>query len=1542
MFRRLLTGAAVAAVALGAAALPAVVRSMHGSSVQQPRAIEHTRAAERHHTFAPTHERGISPAYRLNDADAATPSATAAHAAAPRLVLGDGTTLYGSMLYANSWVEQGAKFGLYSFTASATPDFALQHAYTGGYRANGGGTYADGKYYYNSFVYTPEMGYTFSTFITLDIATGQTSKVTHSFIDGTFDQSQITHDMAYDPTTGQIFAIAYIKVVEAEGLIERFRPAIATVDTYTGFVTPIAQTPGLIAIAVNNAGELYGITKGAESTLYRINKVSGECTPVGPTGLNPEYVQSATFDPVTDRLYWAETQLDGTTGLYQVDVNTGAADRICAFADGQELTGLYIPAPQVAAAAPAAVSGQRALFQADTLSGQLQFTAPVQTYGGGELSGALTAEITLDGQPYQTLAVQPGQTVSVDATVTEGIHGYSVSVSNAAGRGPRTGASWYAGIDGPAAVGNLQLAANADAQPVLSWTAPATGRNGGYIDPARLTYTVVRMPDGKTVADGIIATTFTDRDQFDAQQIWYTVTAACAGRQGVESSTATGLYGRGSELPVTFGFDSKADFDLCTVVDANGDFDAQYNWGGWLYSTNFKYADVTDPCVLYAYHPENAADDWIFMPPFTAKAGQKYRVSFELWTRGNNERISVTAGPTASPATQQVIMAEKTLNHKDRRTYTAEYTATADGNNYIGFRCTSAKKMFYLYIDNVTIDEVPLTTAPAAVTGLGIIPGEQGALEATIVCCAPAIDAGGAALTALTAVDIFRGNDREAIHSFTGIKPGQTLMWKDSAPVQGFNTYRVVARNATGSGEKAVATAYIGHDLPKAATDVVLTTGADGQPTLTWTAPTEGQNGGYVDSSNLLYRITRSDNVLVASAQRGCEFVDRSLDGSQHQYFIYYQVEPVSPAGVGEYALSNHLTYGEPYAGEFFESFADAALGTDPWTLFRIKGRQQLWTIASQGSQPACPPADRDGGLAVFVSTNGSMGDEGRLVSPKLKISDMMVPVLSFAFYHNPDEGTLNGDEPFQDALVPELLLPDGSYVPLDDPIMVDDPRYQAGWYLYVYRLTDYKQYGHVQLSFHAYGGAQNDIHLDYISLESNVEDDLLAYSFTGPQAVKSGKTARYNFSVFNQGMNPAAAYTVRLLRDGEPYMSIDEAQPLGSGKTRSYEFNVPTTLADEGKTYAFSAAVEYDADSDPTNDQSQVINTAVLSPDVPQVRSLKAEDGGSGRVQLSWGAADALHVQDSFEDYAAFTIDKVGDYTLVDADKALTFTFQQIDYPNAGTPMAYMVFNPYTLGMAPMLQEWAPHSGRQLMAAFGACDNTGKGIVSNDWLITPQLIPGSEMSLWVKTANYEFGLEEYEIMYSSTNTDPTAFKPLVASAQAAAEWTQVKFTVPMDAKYVAVHYKTNDGFVFYLDDMAYVARHSLDGAELSGFRVYRDGVAVADLSADRYDCTLQAPDAEAHTYGVTALFGQRESRPVETILGVGNVGLDQVQQGLKLSVANGQLTVSGTQGRPVQVCDASGLTLFSQSGRDAYTVTLTPGVYIVKCGTEIRKTIIK
>ncbi len=155
---------------------------------------------------------------------------------------------------------------------------------------------------------------------TIDFATGAKTEVA----DLSISEGIIT-DMAYDYSTNQMFA-TYLYAT-GQGEQQEQHQQIATIDLTDGTFTAIANVDDVVflALACNLDGTLFGI--GNNGKLYTIEKTTGAITEVGNTDVSlVAYLQSATFDHNTGKLYWAQFfyhQLIGVTShMYEVNPAT--------------------------------------------------------------------------------------------------------------------------------------------------------------------------------------------------------------------------------------------------------------------------------------------------------------------------------------------------------------------------------------------------------------------------------------------------------------------------------------------------------------------------------------------------------------------------------------------------------------------------------------------------------------------------------------------------------------------------------------------------------------------------------------------------------------------------------------------------------------------------------------------------------------------------------------------------------------------------------------------------------------------------------------------------------------------------------------------------------------------------------------------------------------------------------------------------------------------------------------------------------------------
>jgi hypothetical protein len=188
---------------------------------------------------------------------------------------------------------------------------------------------------------------------------------------------------------------------------------------------------------------------------------------------------------------------------------------------------------------------------------------------------------------------------------------------------------------------------------------------------------------------------------------------------------------------------------------------------------------------------------------------------------------------------------------------------------------------------------------------------------------------------------------------------------------------------------------------------------------------------------------------------------------------------------------------------------------------------------------------------------------------------------------------------------------------------------------------------------------------------------------------------------------------------------------------------------------------------------------------------------------------------EDDFEAYDDFIIADVGDWTLVDVDQLPTYGYNGIDWPNSYAPMAFIVFNSTTT--APPLEptadaDWDARSGEKAMTSFAAVPD-GTTNANNDWLISPQMtlgVSGNLLSFWAKAADAMYSTETFNILISTVDTDPNNFSPLETGlVPQAIDWEE--FTVDLDFYagqdvYIAIQHVASDQFGFQVDDFKVTA----------------------------------------------------------------------------------------------------------------------------------------
>lgn len=1402
----------------------------------------------------------------------------------------------------------------------AHPDYDMTPLVSGDqFRANGGGCYTGNDYYFIN--YTQFWGMNIVEFYHYDTITWECLKLKDA------TEGCIAYDMTYDPTDGNIYGAFYNDAMNGY--------VFGTFDPETVTRTAISTLPcEYFAIAASPDGVIYGIDE--DGNLNTIDKETGDISLVGSTGIIPKFKQSATFDHSTGHLYWVAATADQNSVLYDVDVNTAAVTKIFDLPIEDQIVALGVLPPEAKAEAPNTVE-DFILEPVDvSLKGMVSFTAPDHSYGGTPLTGMLTYEIKLDNVTYDSGPIAPGTSKQINVTVPDdGFHTVSVTTSNDAGMSPAKELKRWFGYDTPTGVRNLT--ATTDGNTInLTWDAPVAGINGGHIDTDALRYTVVRQPGYTVVSSLQSGTSFSETyDEDGVASYYYTVTAYAGKKVGETVASDKILAGTAFVPPYSEDFNTPQCTDLFTVIDVHAD--------GKTWQLEYDEDDASGD-MRCRYSNDKPKDDWLISPPIKLEGEQLYTISMQLMARGGSrypEKMEVIIGtaPTLEGMTAgaaATVIEETEYTNRTYETVSGLARVAEDGIYYIGIHATSDMMMDVLAIDNLRVATEAGMDAPGAVQNLTATPDADGSLGVTLSFTTPSLSIDGEPLASLEKVEIYRGET--LAHTVETVRPNEECTWHDDNPAPGINIYELRAFHNGKRGIGTTAQAFAGLDTPGRPTNVRVTE-HDGVVSLTWDAPAAGEHGGVFDASAVTYVVLDAESEVLKTGLTDTRW-DFVLQAPAGQDLYVWSVSAQTPQGISNSTMSNVIALGEPYTMPFRESFKNAVNQTSPWGQY-LMGMGGRWFTSDTGLSPLANPQDNDGGLLTFIPAADT--DEAMIYSAKIDVTGATAPAVDFWYYHT---------DGMQGNLSLEASANYGSFKHVDK---VDFSKAHSGWNFVRMPLKDIDCSGFVQLGLRASTGSVGQhIHVDNIVVRDPAPNDLAALDVTAPSDIKVGTETTVTATVMNVGTQPAENYSVELWVNGMKLESQEgkKVQPL---ETSTYEFKVVPTVTMSTKA-AFGMKIIYSSDRNLADNTLIAPKVNVEMPHWPTVTDLSGSYDGTN-VNLTWSpVSDALidpqPVTDKFEDYEAFITDNIGDWTVVDVDGGNgTFTIKNtssttIPYPNAGKPMAFQVFNPSQAGLLLINGEgtptgWMPHSGNQMLAAFGDLD--GK---NDDWLISPRLSGEAQtISFFARSYSDMYGLETIEVLTSQTDKDTASFERVKGIAsEVPAAWTQYTVAIPEGTQYFAIRCTSHNRFVLLVDDISYVPA----GAEptpiaVSGYNVYRDGVRINNALVT--EAGFSEPFAAGRTpkYAVTAVYDMGESN-FSNIITVATSGIDAATATtMKVTAAAGSLIIEGASGTQLTVSRADGVVVWSGApASDRLAIPMAPGVYLVASPQATAKVAVK
>lgn len=709
-----------------------------------------------------------------------------------------GRKLYGALINSTEWVNAtitNVPYGLYSFEMGPSPvmtnhinDFIYNFV---------SGAYGRGKFF--GVAMLSVMGaLNGARYITVDTDSWTETK---NIMYGTDNKGYglLPTAMAYNPVDDRIYSFQYKD--DLSGL-----DWCVYNDEYAEF-DKIASFRGkynVLTLAATSGGDMYFINSYGD--LYKINRATGRPTFIEWTGVTPLlYSQSMTYDGRTGMFLWAAQSSDGSA-LYTVDPSTAETTKIISFSNAEQFSAIYSVDNEAPDAAPAQIQNLTLAYNAPgSLEGTVTFDIPATTYGGDPL-GSSTLDVWLDGVNLKGTDAVPGEHVSIPVTLTEGNHYIMASLGNAGGRSPITYVYQYAGYDTPETVGQVTFSHDsATGRNNVSWTASESGKNDGFIDYDNLSYTVVRMPDSVTVADGCKECSFSEPVPDAMHNYSYRVYAVNNGKRSDYTESETVICGNAFTVPYSQSFADKTAFtDFFTVVDANKDgntWRAGYN--------NDLRIDLS------SNNPEG--DDWLITPSvdMTETAMYRFTMNVKTFSKGYPEDFEILIGTDPSDLTtfNRVASEESFELYEAFGNYSADFFIEHPGRYYLALRYLSNadRNGSMLLLNSIAVTKVGAAKAPAAVTDLVITPDKDDAMSAEVSFTAPVKALDGEDLRQITRINIYRNGVTEPVYTFNSPDTGAALSFNDTRVDKvGVNEYTVVGENEAGIGAETSASAFIG------------------------------------------------------------------------------------------------------------------------------------------------------------------------------------------------------------------------------------------------------------------------------------------------------------------------------------------------------------------------------------------------------------------------------------------------------------------------------------------------------------------------------------------------------------------------------------------------------------------------------------------------------------------------------------------------------------------------------------------------------------
>lgn len=297
---------------------------------------------------------------------------------------------------------------------------------------------------------------------------------------------------------------------------------------------------------------------------------------------------------------------------------------------------------------------------------------------------------------------------------------------------------------------------------------------------------------------------------------------------------------------------------------------------------------------------------------------------------GEEEKFEVWIGkaPTYAALDRMVMNAVHPVKEwvEGGETFSNNFSVDEPGVYYIGIKCVSPMMQAGVMVRNISISKTSQSmSGPASLENIEVVPAEKGELSADVSFNFPTKKANGDSLDSdLTLTAIVSCVNSVEVTGHPGERASVKVMTK-----QGDNIINTLCRLDDMESPVGNVTVYTGVDIPMHITDMKMKVTEDGRGVeLSWTPPTEGVNGGYINPDELYYRINCSQ--YYEYVYEAVDHYTYYLPEDAKQKFYHVFVVPCSAAGSPSEFEDDAAIIGTPYPLPATEHFTGNELEYSP------------------------------------------------------------------------------------------------------------------------------------------------------------------------------------------------------------------------------------------------------------------------------------------------------------------------------------------------------------------------------------------------------------------------------------------------------------------------------------------------------------------------------------------------------------------------------------------------------------------------------------